>query len=111
MEKHFTSQSDVPCKISFNATKSGENVQLNPLAFTVHTMSLKTSGSVNGLSNPRFDLLLGANTSTLQGWDDMVPALKEYDAEGSFAFKASINGPLNDAAINLQFTVPRLRSR
>ena len=104
----FHKPKDVPCKISFNATKSGENVQLNPLAFTVHTMSLKASGSVNGLSNPRFDLLLGANTSTLQGWDDMVPALKAYDAEGSFAFKASVNGPLNDAAVNLQFTVPKI---
>ncbi len=104
----FHKPKEVPCQISFNATKSGEDVQLNPLAFTVHTMSLKTSGRVNSFSNPRFDILIDANTSTLQGWDDMVPALKEYDAEGNFAFKTSIKGPLNDAAINLQFSVPKI---
>lgn len=104
----FHKPKDVPCQISFNATKSGEDIQLNPLAFTVHTMSLKTSGRVNGFSNPRFDLLIGANMPTLQGWDDMVPALKEYDAEGNFAFKSSIKGTVNDAAINLQFSVPKI---
>ncbi len=104
----FHKPKSVPCQISFNATKSGEDIQLNPLAFTVHTMSLKASGSVNGLTNPRFDLLLGANATALQGWDDMVSALKEYDAEGDFAFKASLKGPLNDAAFNLQLSVPKI---
>ena len=106
--KTFHKPKEVPCQISFNATKSGEDVQLNPFAFTVHTMSLKTSGRVNGFSNPTFDLLIDANTPTLQGWDDMVPALKEYDAEGDFAFKTSIKGTMNDAAINLQFSVPKI---
>ncbi|MEK7699863.1 MAG: AsmA family protein, partial [Planctomycetota bacterium] len=106
--KTFHKSRQTPCQISFNATKSGEDIQLNPFALTIHTLSLKTSGSVNGFSNPRFDLLIDANNSEIQGWDAMVPALKEYDAEGNFAFKTSIKGPLNDASINLQFSVPKI---
>jgi len=106
--KTFHKPKQTPCQISFNVTKSGEDIQLNPFALTIHTMSLKTSGRVNGFSNPQFDLLIDANNSELQGWGAMVPALKEYDAEGNFAFKTLIKGPLNDASINLQFSVPKI---
>ena len=42
----------VPCQISIKASKAGDDIRVDPGVITMHTMSLKTSGKITGLTNP-----------------------------------------------------------
>ncbi len=97
-----------PCQISIMANKTGDDIQLHPSVITMHTMSLKTSGKIAGLTNPRFDIALETDRTPMKGWESLVPALKEYEPDGSFTFRGSVKGTLEDMSANLQFSSPSL---
>ncbi len=98
----------VPCQISIKASKAGDDIQVDPGVITLHTMSLKTSGKITGLTNPNFDLVIGTNDTSMKGWESLVPSLKEYEPDGNFTFQASMKGTPGDLSANLQFSAPRL---
>lgn len=100
----------IPCQISVKASKTGDDIQLDPCVIKMHTMFLKTSGKITGLTNPHFDLLIGIGTddTSFKGWESLVPALKGYEAEGTFVLRSSLKGTLEDLSANLQFSSPRL---
>ena len=98
----------VPCQISIKASKAGDDIRVDPGVITMHTMSLKTSGKITGLTNPNFDLVIGTNDTSMKGWESLVPLLKEYEPDGNFTFQGSMKGTLGDLSANLQFSAPRL---
>lgn len=98
----------VPCQISIAASKAGDDIQVDPSVITMHTMSLKTSGKITGLTNPSFDLVIGTNDTSMKGWEVLVPSLKAYEPEGNFTFLGSMKGTMGDLSANLQFSAPRL---
>ncbi len=98
----------VPCQISVRADKTGDDIQLEPCIIKMHTLSLRTTGKITGLTNPHFDLLMGTEDTSLKGWESLVPALKEYEPEGNFVLQSSLKGTMEDAAVDLQFSSPRL---
>jgi len=98
----------VPCQISVKASKAGDDIQLDPCVVKMHTLSLRTSGKITGLTNPRFDLLIGTDDTSFKGWESLVPALKEYEPEGNFVLRSSLKGTPEDVSANVQFSSPRL---
>ncbi|MCF6153758.1 MAG: AsmA family protein [Candidatus Brocadia sp.] len=104
----FRKPRPVPCQISVKASKTGDDIHLDPCVVKMHTLSLRTSGKITGLTNPRFDLSINTDDTSLKGWESLVPALKEYEPEGNFVLRSSLKGTMNDAAVNLQFSSPRL---
>ncbi|GIL21235.1 MAG: hypothetical protein BroJett041_23490 [Candidatus Jettenia caeni] len=104
----FHKPKSVPCQISMKVTKTGDDIHLDPCVISMHTLSLKTSGKITGITNPYFDLLMGTGETSLKGWGSLVPALKEYEPEGDFVLQSSLKGTMEDASVNLQFSSPRL---
>lgn len=98
----------VPCQISVKASKTGDDIQLDSCVIKMHTLSLRTSGKITCLTNPRFDLLMGTEDTSLKGWESMVPALKDYEPEGNFVLRSSLKGTMEDTTANLQFSSPGL---
>ncbi len=98
----------VPCQISIKASKAGDDIQLDPCIIKMHTLSLRTSGKITGLTNPHFDLLLATDDTSMKGWELLVPALKEYKPEGNFVFRSSLKGTMEDVSANLQLSSPML---
>lgn len=104
----FRKPRPIPCQISIKASKTGDDIQLDPCVIKMHTLFLRTSGKITGLTNPRFDLSMNTEDTSLKGWESLVPALKEYEPEGNFVLQSSLKGTMEDAAVNLQFSSPRL---
>lgn len=98
----------VPCQVSFNARKTGGDIQLDPSIVTMHTLSLTASGKVSNLNDPHFDLSMGTGDTSLKGWESLVSSLKEYEPEGSFILQTTVKGTLKDAAAEVQLSSPRL---
>lgn len=98
----------VPCQISIKARKTGENIQLDPGNITMHTLSLSASGKVRGFNNPYFDLSVETGDTSLKGWESLIPALKEYEPEGSFVLRTAVKGTMADTVADVQFSSPRL---
>lgn len=98
----------VPCQISIKASKAGDDIRVEPSVITMHTMSLKTSGKITGLTNPNFDLVMGADDTSMNGWELLVPSLKEYKPDGNITFRGAMKGTQQDLSANFQVSSPRL---
>ncbi|WP_347274169.1 AsmA family protein [Candidatus Kuenenia sp.] len=104
----FKKQKNIPFQISLKANKIADITQLETFVVNLQNASLNSSGSIEGLANPRFDLESTTNEFSLKGWDAIVPLLKEYEPEGSVSIKNYMKGNLDDAFVNLHVSSPKL---
>ncbi|OHB68531.1 MAG: hypothetical protein A2W17_11745 [Planctomycetes bacterium RBG_16_41_13] len=104
----FKKQKNIPFQISLKANKIADIIQLETFVVNLQNASLNSSGSIEGLANPRFDLVSTTNEFSLKGWDAIVPLLKEYEPEGSVSIKNYMKGNLDDAFVNLHVSSPKL---
>ncbi len=104
----FKKQKNIPFQISLKANKIADIIQLETFVVNLQNASLNSSGSIEGLANPRFDLVSTTNEFSLNGWDAIVPLMKEYEPEGSVSIKNYMKGNLDDAFVNLHVSSPKL---
>ncbi len=104
----FHKPKSVPLQIVVKANKSGDAIQFNPASVALHTMKVTAVGKITGLSSPQFDLLVGTNDVPCQGWGNLVPAIKDYGLDGTIALKSTLKGSLDDAAVQLEISSPRI---
>ena len=104
----FKKQKNIPFQISLKANKISDIIQLETFVVNLQNASLNSSGSIEGLANPRFDLVSTTNEFSLNGWDAIVPLMKEYEPEGSVSIKNYMKGNLDDAFVNLHVSSPKL---
>ncbi|MBE7548335.1 MAG: AsmA family protein [Planctomycetia bacterium] len=104
----FKKQKNIPFQISLKANKIADIIQLEAFAVNLQNASLNSSGSIEDMVNPRFDLVSTANEFSLKGWDAIVPLLKEYEPEGSVSIKNYMKGNFDDAFVNLHVSSPKL---
>ncbi|MCR4291536.1 MAG: AsmA family protein [Candidatus Kuenenia sp.] len=104
----FKKQKNIPFQISLKANKIADIIQLETFVVNLQNASLNSSGSIEDMANPRFDLVSTANEFSLKGWDAIVPLLKEYEPEGSVSIKNYMKGNLDDAFVNLHVSSPKL---
>ena len=104
----FHKPKSVPLQIAMKANKSGDVIQLNPMSVALHTMKLTAFGKITGLSSPQFDFLVGTNDVSCQGWGNLVPQIKDYGLDGTIVLKSSLKGSMDDAAVQLEISSPRV---
>jgi hypothetical protein len=98
----------VPFQVSFNASKDGDTIKLDPLSINLHTLSLRTTGDIIGLSHPNFGLLIQTNDVSPQGWGALIPRIAGYEPDGILTLRSSLKGTLDNLSLNLQLLSSRL---
>ncbi|MCF6148451.1 MAG: AsmA family protein [Candidatus Kuenenia sp.] len=104
----FQKPKQVPFQLSLKADKVADIIKLESLTVNLQNASLNSSGTIEGMANPRFDLTNATNEFSLKGWGAIVPMLKEYKPEGTISIKNYVKGNFDDASVNMQVSSPKL---
>ncbi|MBM4054292.1 MAG: AsmA family protein [Planctomycetes bacterium] len=104
----FQKPKQVPFQLSLKANKIADTVKLESLVINIQNASINSTGTIEGLTNPRVDLVNTTNEFSLKEWGAIVPLLKEYRPDGTIVIKNFVKGNLDDAFVNMQVSSPKL---
>lgn len=88
----FAKPSGTPLRLHASAARREGVIDLQPVELQLGDLSLRIAGKVTPGPPPSADLTIESNESSLEGWNRMLPALREYAVNGRLAVRATLQG-------------------
>lgn len=96
---YFQKAAGIPLVLATDAQYSGDRIAFRRLTAKVHTLPLQAKGEVVLGSTPALNLSLNSEPASLDGWENLVPAMRGYGLHGKVELLANLRGPLGQGSI------------
>ena len=84
----------IPLVLESAAHYSNDKIAIQNGALKLHTLPLRIKGDIALGKPPVINLSVDSDSTSLQGWEKLIPALVNYDVKGKMGLRASIRGPV-----------------
>jgi len=90
----FQKASGVPLSAASDIRVAGEKATLSNIDVRVHSLEATGEGEYTMGDKPAIRLDIRSKPTSLAGWNEILPAMSDYDVGGSMTVAARIEGPL-----------------
>ena len=94
----FQKAAGIPMRLTTSARYAGGQIGLSKSFLKLHTLELSSAGDVRLGDSPVVNLSLDSKPASLEGWDQIVPALARYQLAGIMELKATVRGRVGKGA-------------
>jgi AsmA protein len=107
----FRKPAGVPFSVTLKGSREGNRWNMQDLRLELYQLDLNGSGEAVIGEPTRFDLRAQSAPVGVKGWGSLVPAVSEYDPDGSLLIKISARGTPEDAAVDLKISSDQIGFR
>ena len=94
----FQKPAGVPLILATDSRYTGKQVAIRKGSLKLHTLELAGSGEVQLGASPVLNLSIDSKPASLQGWDQIFPAVASYQLGGTMELKATVRGKVGKGA-------------
>jgi AsmA protein len=94
----FQKPAGIPLTLSTDARYGGDRVAIRKGSLKLHTLELASAGDVQLGASPVVNLSVDSKPASLEGWDEIVPAIARYQLAGTMEITATVRGKLGNGA-------------
>lgn len=95
----FNKPEGVALRIATDANVQPANIDVRNLDLVLNNLKLAGKGQVRLADRTALDLTFDMKPTELQGWDQLVPALKDFELGGKVAANATVKGAVGGGAV------------
>ena len=95
----FQKPAGIPFVLRAEARSTGAKLAVSMGRLKLHTLELTSAGDVQFRDGVVLNISLHSEPASLEGWDEIIPALSKYQMTGMMAVRATIRGKLGSGAM------------
>lgn len=105
---NFQKKKGMKAEIEGSVVSKNEEITLKKFVTRFHTAEINASGKV---SPKESQLKIASNTIELQGWSELIPAIRDYALKGSATLAADVSGPNDKMNYDAKIKIEGLTAR
>lgn len=96
--KSFAKPAGIPLVLSADAEYSGEQLSLRQVKLKLHSLDLAGKGRLSLGNRKSLDLALDSNRFSFDGWEKLVPMMRDYQLAGDLEIHTKLQGAVGGGA-------------